>query len=369
MAEEIKEEEVKTEGTEAEEVKLEESQVEEHNISLSLVKAPPDEVKAGADMVLQVSVSCSLACDLKGKTLRIMDKEEVLVDNIELTEFDGTANQTGEFVVEAPIVPGEYTWTAVFLPQGEEEALHEECSTPFTFIVKAHTTSMAVWGVPSPVELESDFKIKAGVKCSAECSLAGKAIEIYDQDGTKVATGTLSDVPYSDKVDLCWAEVELKAPGTEGLYKWQVKFPEPNLEIPHDETCHTFGFTTVRPAECELTVEVINKDTDTPIKNAWVILRPNLYRGCTDENGVVKIGLTKGECTLKVFASERAPIGINYDLGGVPLITGGMEFMLYVPEANKDNMLPFKETVKIEGDTTIRVELIGVIEPLEEDTL
>ena len=369
MAEEIKEEEVKTEGTEAEEVKLEEAQVEEHNMSLSLVKAPPDEVTAGADMVLQVSVSCSLACDLTGRTLRIMDKEEVLVDNIELIEFDGTANRTGEFVVEAPVIPGEYTWTTVFLPQGEEEALHQECSMPFTFTVKPHATSMAVWDVPSPVELGAEFKIKVGVKCSGECNLAGKAIKIYDQEGTKVATALLGDAPYSDKVDLHWANVELQAPETEGLYKWQVKFPEPDLEMPHDETCHTFGFTTVRPAECELTVEVINKDTGSPIKNAGVLLRPNLYQGYTDESGVVKIGLAKGEYTLKVFASERAPIGINYDLGGVPLITDGREFMLYVPEANKDSMLPFKETVKLEGDTTIRVELIGVVEPPEQDTL
>ena len=141
---------------------------------------------------------------------------------------------------------------------------------------------------------------------------------------------------------------------------------------------HTFGFVAVRPAECELTVKVINKDTGAPMRKAWVILRPNLYRASTDESGVVKIGLPRGEYKLTVQASERAPKGTEYEwkhydaqgnFRNTRRTTDGKEFMLYVPEANKDCLLPFKETIKIEGDTAIRVELVGVIEPPEKDTL
>jgi hypothetical protein len=43
--------------------------------------------------------------------------------------------------------------------------------------------------------------------------------------------------------------------------------------------------------------------------------------------------------------------------------------MLYVPETNKDTRLPFQKTVKVKGDTAIKVKLVGVIEPLVRDTM
>ena len=202
---------------ETEEVKTEEVKV--HEISMSMVKSAPAEVDAGTDIALKVRVSCSSACDLRGQIVKIIDQDVVVANEIELTEFDGTASETGEFVVKAPTKPGGYTWTAVFPSQDKEGVLHEKCSTPFSFIVKPHATSMAVWDVASPTVLDTNFKLKAGVKCSVECNLTGKEIEIYDHEGAKVATGTLGGVPYSDTVDLYWTEVELKAPGTERYYR------------------------------------------------------------------------------------------------------------------------------------------------------
>jgi len=356
----------------------EKKEVQVHEIGVSWLKSPPAEVKAGAHMVLKVGVSCFSACDLTGKTVRVMEQDAAVADDIELTGFDGAANETGEILVETPLVPGEYTWVAVFPPQEREGILHQGSSAPFSFIVKRHATGIAVWDLPSPAVLGAGFTVKVGVNCLDHCNLTGKAVEVYDHEGDKVATAPLREAPYSDKVDLHWAEIELAAPVTEGYYKWQAKFPEPDLEIPHNDACHTFGFTTAKPGECELTVEVINKDTDTPIKNVQVVLRPNLYRGSTDESGVVKIGLAKGEYKLTVSARERAPIGIKYDFPHYDFrgnsrftrrTTDGREFMVYVPEANKDKRLPYKETVKVESDTTVRVELIGVIEPPETDTL
>ena len=305
----------------AEEVKTEE--VQAHETGTSMVKAALAELDAGADIALKVKVSCSSNCNLQGGKVRIADDQDAVVKEIELTDFDGTVNETDEFVVRAPIKPGGYTWTAVFPAQEKEGVLHEESSTPFSFIVKPHSTSMAVWDVPSPIAFNDKFKIKVGVKCSAECSLTGKKIEIYDHEGVKVATGTLGDVPWSGATALSCAEVGLKAPGTEGYYRWTVKFPEPDLELPHEGAAYPFAFVTARQPEHVVTVEVIDKHTKTPIKGAHVLLHP--YRGYTDERGVARVRVPKGE------------------------------YELYV---SKDDYKEFQTTIEVAGDVTVKAEMI-----------
>ena len=361
-----------------EQAEVQEKAVHVHELSVSWLETPPADVKAGAQMAFNVGVSCSLLCDLAGRTVQITGQEAVVADGIELTEFDGAANSTGQVLVNAPLIPGEHTWIATFPPQEMDGVLHQGHSAPFSFTVHAHRTGIAVWDIPSPVVRGSVFTIKVGINCVEKCSLTGKEIEVYDHEGARVATASLRDAPYSDKVDLHWAEVELTAPETEGYFRWQVKFPQPDLEIPHDEAAYTFGFTTAKPPECTLTVEVIDQDTNTPLKGAQVVLRPNLYRGATDESGVARIELPKGEYTLTVMARRRAPVGIKYDFPHVDFrgnprftrcTTDGREFMVFVPEANKETRASFKETIKIESDTSIRVQLIGVIEPPEKDTL
>lgn len=276
-------------------------EVKAHETSTSMLEAAPAEVNAGSDIALKVRVLCSSSCDLRGKNVKIIAQGAAVKEmEIELTEFDETANETDEFFVKAPFEPGEYTWTAVFPAQEKEGVLHGESSTPFSFIVKPHATSTSVWDVPSPIVFNTRFKIKVGVQCSTECKLTGKEVEIYDQEGGKVATETLGGVPWPGTDALYWAEVELKAPGIEGRYRWKVKFPKPDLELPHEEATYTFAFGAARQPEHVVTVEVIDKDTKTPIKNADVILRPPIYRGSaytsrTDDAGVARVSVPKGE--------------------------------------------------------------------------
>ena len=300
-----------------------------HETSTSMVKAALAELDAGTDIALKVKVSCSLACDLRGKTVNIIAQDAVVAEEIELTTFEGTDNETDEFVVRSPIEPGEYTWMAVFPAQETEGVLHEESSAPFSFVVKPHTTSIAVSGIPSPIALGNEFRIKVEVKCSAGCKLAGQEIEIYDQQGAKVATATLGDVPSPDATALSCAEVTLEAPNIEKRYRWTARFPKPDLELAHEEAFCTFAFGTARQPEHVVTIEAIDKNTKAPIKNAKVILRPRLYRGAayksrTDEDGVARVNMPTG----------------NYQL--------------YVSREGKETFLP---TVEITGDVTIKAEL------------
>lgn len=301
----------------------EESQA--HETSTSMVQASPDELDAGVHIALKVKVSCPSACDLRGKIVKIIDQDAV-VQEINLTEFYGTVNETARLIVKAPTKPGEYTWTAVFPAQEKEGVLHQESSAPFSFIVKPHhATSMAVWDVPSPIAVGDRFRMKVGVKCSADCNLTDKQIEIYDHEGSKVATEKLGHVPWPDTGTLYWVEVELESPGTEGYYRWTVKFPEPDLELPHEEASYQFAFTTARPPEHVVTVEVIDKDTKTPIKNADVLLHP--YRGYTDEGGVAKLEVPKGEYEIWV---------------------------------SKYKYKTFQTTVKVASDVAVKAELLVV---------
>ena len=304
-------------------------EVEAHETSTHMAKAAPSEVDARADMALKVGVSCPEARDLGGSMVRIVAQDGALAKEVELSEFDGTVNQTDEFVVKAPNEPGEYRWTAVFPAQEKEGILHEESSTLFSFTVKPHSTSIAVWDVPSPIAFNDKFKIKVGVQCSSKCNLTDKEIRIYARRGKKVATGALGGVPWPGTSALYWAEVELEAPGVEGRYRWRVKFPKPDLELPHDEASYHFGFTTARPPEHVVTVEVIAQDTKTPVKNAHVLLRPHggyPYRGYTDEGGVAKLEVAKGE--YKLYASKG------------------------------DEYQTFQMTVEITDDATIKAELL-----------
>lgn len=289
------------------------AEVRVHETTTSVVEAPPAEVDGSTDMALRVEVSCSSACDLWGRTVRIIDQDGTVAKEMPLVSFDGAGSSTDEFLVKAPFEPGEYTWTALFPAQDEEGVLHEESSTSFAFTVKGHAIDMRVWDVPSSVGVGGTFGIKVGVECSSECSLAGEEVEVLDHNGASVATGTLGEAPWSDTSALYWSEVELAAPSTEGRYKWQVSFPEPDLEVLHREASCAFAFAVARQAECVVTIEVTARDTEAPIENARVRLRPLIYRGSmymaqTEEDGAARLQVPPGLYQLYVWGDEHEKV-------------------------------------------------------------
>lgn len=310
------------------------AEVEAHETSTHMVKAAPSEVGGGTEMVLRVRVSCFKKCNLRAYRVRIVDAEGAALKEIELTESDGASSDTDQFVVKAPVEPGEFTWTATFPAQEKQGVLHEQSSARFSFTVKPHATSMAVWDVPSPIAIGGKFKIKVGVKCSAECNLTDKEIAVYGPKGKKVATGRLGEVPWPGTGALYWGEVQLEAPAEEGRHRWRVKFPKPDLELPHEDSSHHFAFTTARPPQHTVTVEVSAQGTSEPIGGAHVVLRPRAgypYRGLTDEGGAARVAVPKGKYTL--FASK------------------GSEYAR------------FQTTVEVGGDVTVRAELTPEYHP------
>jgi hypothetical protein len=296
-------------------------QVKMHETGISIVKLGIAELEAGASVQLRVRLSCSDFCDLRGKTVNIIAPDSSIKE-IVLTGFNGAENVADDFVVETPNQPALYTWTAVFPAQEKGDIVHLESSARMSFEFKPHLIGIAVWDVPSPIVVGASFRVKVGVRCSADCRLAGKMIEIYGHDARRVATETLGGDPWPGTDALYWAEVELQATGTVGYYEWTVAFPEQDATVEHQASVYTFGFRTVLPPECLVTVEAVDKTTKTPIGNARVILAP--YSGFTDEHGVAIIEVAKGD------------------------------YSLYISEVGRET---FRTTVKVDGDVAVRAEL------------
>ena len=284
-------------------------QVDSYKTETTMAQVATVLIYACCDMALQVKVTSSSSCDLRGGIVDIV-AQDIVVMQVELTAFDDEAvSSTDKFVLQAPTEPGEYTWTAVFTPQEIEGVLHEPSSGTFSFVVKPHVISLAFWDAPFPAVIDSKFRLKVGARCSAGCKLTGEGIEIYDHQGVMVATGTLGDDPWRDTVAMYWAELELQAPSKEDYYKWQIRCPEFGLKPKHEESVCTFAFRAARPPEHVVTIEVASngKAARPPIRKALVTLyaRSTTYSGYSDDDGVVRLNVPKGEYNLTVIATDH----------------------------------------------------------------
>src|SRR5262245_10524112 len=96
------------------------------------VDISPDVVDAGAELTLQGKLSCAPSRDLRGHTFLIKDHTGADARRVEFNEFDGVTNLTPEFVMKAPIKPGQYTWSAVSPAIVKEGISYAQASTPIS---------------------------------------------------------------------------------------------------------------------------------------------------------------------------------------------------------------------------------------------
>ena len=199
-----------------------------------------------------------------------------------------------------------------------------------------HPTSLAVWAVPSPVVVNSRFTVTVGVKCAAGCPLAGQRVAVRDEAGAGVGEGRLGETPAPGTRALYAAEVTLHAPAGEGVHSWSAAFaapvesetpvtvesespaatrPESSAAVlsqpptrsatPHAAARATFGFRTARPPEHRVTVTVLDRETEAPLRNVEVQL--GVYRASTGEDGQARIEAPAGRYDLYVRKAGCAP--------------------------------------------------------------
>jgi len=269
------------------------------------VEISPAVVDAGAELTLEATVTCSPPRDLRGHTLFVNDHA------VELTEFDGAANRTREFVAKAPVPPGEYTWSAVFPAFDMEGVSYLQASTQISFIVKPHASYIVVWETPSAVVVGERFRIKVGMKCSSECDLGRRDFGIYDHDGKQVATSTVSGDRWPS-TGLHVADVELQAPAREGLYTWSARSTGSDTAIPHDEGSISFGIRVVGQPDYRVKVAAIDQASQAPLSGARVVMHP--YQAVTDESGVAEVHVPKGTYRLFVTQTDYLTFGLPVEV-------------------------------------------------------
>jgi len=289
------------------------SQTDKMRVSTTcVVDISPAVVEAGAEMTLQGKVSCAPARDLRGQTLLIKDHTGADARRVELNEFDGVTNLTPEFVMKAPIKPGQYTWTAVSAAIVNEGVSYAQASTPISFTVKPHTTHVVAWDTPSAVLAEERFRIKVGIKCSSECAFTNRDFGVYDHEGKQVASSTLSGERWPGTTGLFAAEVELEAPSREGLYTWTVRARGSDAGVPHAEGSISFGVRVVSHPEFVVTIEAVDKDSQTALMGARVVMHP--YNAITDERGIAEVRVAKGSYRLFVSQTKYVTFGLPVEV-------------------------------------------------------
>jgi hypothetical protein len=295
-----------------------------------VVDVSPEVVDAGAKLTLHGEVSCSPACDLRGHNLLIKDETGADASTVEFINFDGEISETGEFVVNAPVRPGQYRWQAVCPAIVKDGSSYPEALVPIPFTVKPHATSVVVWDIPSTVVAGERFNIKVGIKCSSECDLKDHNFGIYNHEGVQVAAVTLSGNRWPG-TGLYFVELEVEAPAAEDLYTWSIKCPESAVGIPHDEGFVSFGIRVVRHPECLVTVDTVDRETQVPLSGARVVMHP--YRAVADEQGVATVHVAKGAYNL--FVSQTGYLTFALPVEVTANMTARAELDLEpVPERN-----------------------------------
>jgi len=287
-----------------------------HPTSVALSQPPAAEVDAGTDIVLRIKVACPHGCDLRGQVINVMSPDGAVVAGSALADFAGNTNETTEFAFKAPEEVGEYSWAVVFPKHEAEGLVHEEGSLPITVKTMAHDTSLAVWGVPSPIVIDHPFRIHVGATCSAGCDLKGKEIQICDESGASVARGNLGETPWDGTRALYWTEVDLVAPAKAGATSRSISFAPTELHLPHGEASARFGFETVKPPQHSVTVKVVQKDTGTPVEDAQV--RLGVYFACSDQTGLARVAIPQGTYDLDVlktgYEADSRVLDVNGDV-------------------------------------------------------
>jgi len=313
-----------------------------HPTSVALSRPPAAKVDAGTGIVLQVKVSCPYGCDLRGRVVNVMAPDGAVVAGSGLADFADNGNETTEFAFMAPDEVGEHSWTLVFPKHEAEGLVHEEGSLLITVKTTAHDTSLAVWGVPSPIVIDHPFRIHVGATCSSGCDLQGKEIQICDETGASIARGKLGETPWDRTRGLYWTEIDLVAPAREGATSWSIRFAPTELRLPHGGTSARFGFETVKPPRYSVTVKVVEKDAGTPVEDAQV--RLGVYFACSDKTGLARVAMPQGTYSLDVLKTGYEAPSRVLDVNGD--VTVEVELAVIPPE-NPDAHWLFDPTKRI----------------------
>jgi hypothetical protein len=175
-----------------------------------------------------------------------------------------------------------------------------------------HAMQLTAWDVPSATVAGERFRVLVGVRCSAACNLGRRELSIFDQAGSRIGTAKLGHEIWPGTEALYFAEVEARAPLAAGSHEWEAKIAGWDAELPHTAGSIPLIVRVVAPPECEITVRAIDREKQTPIKGARVVIHP--YRAVTDDNGIARVSVARGQYDILVSGSQYLPASTSVEV-------------------------------------------------------
>jgi hypothetical protein len=293
-------------------------------VRLETSEPAPIEAEVGAEIALRVRVSCPAGRDRRGMAVVLIAPDGMRTTHA-LATHNGTVSETADIVFKTPVRVGEHLFRFVLPSHEIAGERHEEASLAVPVTARPQATSLAVWEVPSPVVAGERFTIKAGAKSSGGCILTGRRIEVCDDGGAVLGSGTLGAAPWPGTGALYWTELPIAAPPEPGLLTLSARFEAVGLEIPHNGTSSPFCVAVVERPKHRLTVKVFDNDTAAPVEGVEIRLGP--YRATTGPLGLAEVPISGGRHVLNVwkagFEAPATPLDIHADtnvqVGLVPI--------------------------------------------------
>jgi hypothetical protein len=183
--------------------------------------------------------------------------------------------------------------------------------------MEPHATRIVVWDTPPAIECGAAFRLKVGVKCAAECVSAARQVEIHDADGRTIASASVGDAPWAGTNALYYAELELRAPETQGLYTWEARAAAVLDEVTsggtHAAATTAFQVRAVPAPECVLKIIAVDARSGAPVPGAKVVVHP--YRAMTNAEGIAELRVPRGAYRLFVSGRDRFPFRSDGEVG------------------------------------------------------
>jgi len=168
-----------------------------------------------------------------------------------------------------------------------------------------HAVQLTVWDVPAAAEAGERFAVSVGARCSAGCDLGGRELSLFDQEGSPAGTVKLGHAIWPGTEALYFAEVEARAPLEAGSHQWEAKIAGWDAERPHAPGSFPLIVRVVSSPDCEVTVRAVDREKQIPIKGARVVMHP--YRAVTDDNGIARVRVARGQYDILVSGSQYLP--------------------------------------------------------------
>jgi hypothetical protein len=270
------------------------------------------------DIRFAIRASCPFGCDLRGTAIELVRDDDArfvtqVSDMLAGGESGALAGQTDELSVRVPNRVGRRYWTVHAARQGIHGVEHAGAALTLSFMAEPHSTSIAVWGGTSPLRIGDAFTVEVGAKCRLGCDLSDCEVDVVDNaSGGSLSSGRLRGASTDDETSLHRARFDLVAPAREGQHSWSVRLDPTRVTPAHAGSEAIFSFAVVKAADHTVTVEVVDGDTGTRLRDAHV--RLGVYRATTGESGLATLGAPKGTYQLGVWKTGYRPAAVTVEV-------------------------------------------------------